>query len=1362
MEAVSPDEIVETSDADEREAIRASSGPDYWRKFTVRTREVTPTLGNSTSASPISSRKSPLGPSFRSISPIRDVIEFDLPDTGDTEMRDVRSISQIAGPSSSRRTPSKERHASPTSAKTPNFTTDVIHDIDTISLLESPLSSPPRSSLPTLGRTPPPGVYIRTQSGPGMMTLRTPFFDDRLVDPSHVTPATINPEIPVELVDKSRYALRTRNAKQLNPYVYDQLLYKKQMRANPDAIVKVVSPIKHAGHVDRIAQEMLDFIPDGSPSRPRKRKSTNHTPPGSDHSELSDSRLSGGPAEHRPRRKRPGYRVSGPKHPRPFPFHDLDVVRSGSPLSIDVRMLITLIVVSHYSSLQSDRFSTDGARSGDAILDYSSAGDLPPTTPLSPRSDSLMPHDSTPDFGRPDDDDDDLNLISDNSPIPEPSAVPSPTRNNIGPSSYLDDSDSSSVIDLSQSRSSSPESEIEGLKELKKVWPAVMVRNYLEKAGDAPARRKRLERREPRKQDGPMHPGETRVRETANPARHPFAFKGDTDSSDTDAGSSSSHHPLDKPRDLSSSPPQRRNHRKAARHDEGDGVDSAESAEEHDYFTLMSTRLNKKRHRKRESNATGQGRKAPQAGQGLARKTNKKPRRVGEQRTLHVFATSGRRVASGRRRNIMLTVDLEDEGLHEALAPVPAAVREKPQAPLRITAHPPLKAPNVRLSRTRPKPVPDPVISRLRRTVEIISDSGIPFLPSGITFPADTYLERGWLHELILALSPDSDITPPAAFSAHGLDLSPDMPLPEFLGAFKLVCEGLLERFTTSSVDGQDEQTIHWDHAVHGICQLVSWLPRNFSVEDLTQLQITVDDQLSQLAANCCRTGQPSDVELTIYWFMVEVAARLRNAVRRRDGITDSSKDSLLDHIMRLVQRLLEDMDNTAQYIRALAHKSQPISVSHRSAESWVCLLHLVETCDVAPPESRTHALWWVLQNALQAGGHLAQPGLEASEALWRTIFSLCALSQFSRHGMSTSQCRIGPSWQMVVFSLTKIRLTDEPTGNATTVSQSSLRKRDEYVRIVASRCLILVDRWHWNLDRAMDMFNELAEIFRSRSFANLRGEPSDFASFIIEQDLELLFSHSPTDSTFELFLKLIVRTSHRSLEDLRMRKPLPGRSKKLLSLAVPVGSIFAATSVMPTNHELSMLYNRFSAITVAIHLDPTPTNAHLRLAHARRYAEFSGAQSNVRSVCIRAAMYFAILLHQCHIPVEPAFDWLGDMTLIIEDEYIRSCAAGQADKEQIPNWAMGGNSLSCMRLLLDCVRHVVESCTTPQMWVIETLVPAILNGRESCYSVGVSCLKCHDIAFSLDHPHLFTELSLHGCSRRPVQDSATLTCRVG
>ena len=214
-----------------------------------------------------------------------------------------------------------------------------------------------------------------------------------------------------------------------------------------------------------------------------------------------------------------------------------------------------------------------------------------------------------------------------------------------------------------------------------------------------------------------------------------------------------------------------------------------------------------------------------------------------------------------------------------------------------------------------------------------------------------------------------------------------------------------------------------------------------------------------------------------------------------------------------------------------------------------------------------------------------------------------------------------------------------------------------------------------------MDMFNGLADIFRSRSFANLRGEPSDFLSFIVEGDLELLFSYSSSDSVFELFLKIIVRASHRFLEDLHIRKPLPGKSEKLLSLAVPVGSIFAKTSVMPTIHELSMLYNRFSAVAVAIHLDPTPAKGNHRLAQAHRYAEFDEARSNVRCVCIRAAMYFAILLHRCRLPLEQRADTQGK-----------------------------GRRITLMYAISP--RLCQARCGVLQ-YSAETLVPAVLSGRE-------------------------------------------------
>lgn len=53
--------------------------------------------------------------------------------------------------------------------------------------------------------------------------------------------------IPEDLEPANRYSLRRRQARQLQPYAYDKAVYKAQMKANPDAIVKFVSREMHPG-----------------------------------------------------------------------------------------------------------------------------------------------------------------------------------------------------------------------------------------------------------------------------------------------------------------------------------------------------------------------------------------------------------------------------------------------------------------------------------------------------------------------------------------------------------------------------------------------------------------------------------------------------------------------------------------------------------------------------------------------------------------------------------------------------------------------------------------------------------------------------------------------------------------------------------------------------------------------------------------------------------------------------------------------------------------------------------------------------------------------------------------------------------
>ena len=56
------------------------------------------------------------------------------------------------------------------------------------------------------------------------------------------SPATQHALEQAQEAERARYSLRRRNVWQLKPYEFDKLMYKRQMRANPDALVKVVSP----------------------------------------------------------------------------------------------------------------------------------------------------------------------------------------------------------------------------------------------------------------------------------------------------------------------------------------------------------------------------------------------------------------------------------------------------------------------------------------------------------------------------------------------------------------------------------------------------------------------------------------------------------------------------------------------------------------------------------------------------------------------------------------------------------------------------------------------------------------------------------------------------------------------------------------------------------------------------------------------------------------------------------------------------------------------------------------------------------------------------------------------------------------
>ena len=715
-------------------------------------------------------------------------------------------------------------------------------------------------------------------------------------------------------------------------------------------------------------------------------------------------------------------------------------------------------------------------------------------------------------------------------------------------------------------------------------------------------------------------------------------------------------------------------------------------------------------------------------------KKSRKGQRSGHIPGLHVFTSKDRRITSDRQINNTITINAEDEDLFQALAP--SAGGNRPGIQHR-------KLPPER----QPKPTAfdgfgdensldvDIDVPHRRRHLRtsndwcrvVNSDFDIPVLRSGVAFAAHSYLGRGLLNELICVLSGDGIIAVPSPYTAFGFEFGSDTSAMELSSSLVTIVDSLFN-FDLGAVDDfSTENMRHWEGLMRVIAQLLSWLPSRSSAEDCTALGSVLEDQLLRLVTGIDDKSRPkknaddalsSIMILSVHWFAIESLARYFCGLHKDHPSVLTDSRNLLKFITHLACHLREH--GIQQAMDAVLGSSDQLNTSLvplKTAELWVCIFHLVDNCDVISTDERDHShvhpFWRIVQLSLNDMDHR---GLGASEEIWHTIFSLNALSQFSTYGMTTSICRLPESWELVAFALKQIRLKAEYDKDAI-LTERALRQRDDYIRIICSRCFILNTRWHWRLANASVMFNQLADIFRSRNFANLQKEPSDFPTFLLHNNLQQLSQYHPGDTAFELFLKLIVQASreHSKTDNAIAKKNLSSTTKKLLSLAIPVGSVPFTKSTPPTKHELSMLYNRFSAIAVAIYLESSVSSLKSRISQARRYFDFRDADSTTRIAGIRCVMLHAIIVQNQSLPLEEVLYWLSEMTGIVVDEFLLVLDHVNS-KTTHPDIGTRTQLLLVIQMVLGCVRRIIEAPNMNVTLQDKPLYPdpALLQGRES------------------------------------------------
>jgi hypothetical protein len=679
--------------------------------------------------------------------------------------------------------------------------------------------------------------------------------------------------------------------------------------------------------------------------------------------------------------------------------------------------------------------------------------------------------------------------------------------------------------------------------------------------------------------------------------------------------------------------------------------------------------------------------------------------------------TSKHRQGKSSRGRTALVIKKGDNEFRQALDPGWRAEVErwnKPISPARQPAANPAisvpAAPRSRLyRRTSPQPRNElPLPFHFHREGEpfasvhrhIVVGMDIAPLPSGVKFGASSYIGRGFLHQLISVTSGNSEVAPPISCNMQGLEIGPTTSAAVFSALLGPLCDRLASALRDPRVN--DAETMkEWESVTRASNQLLSWLAVHAEDQEFAVLEVALREYSDGLLL-VLESLETTIFSLTAHWFVVELSARLATGVKYRRGSVE--KGHLIHSAKQLMQRLVGvDLQPAFATLHAAEGDVDVTSLSHRTAELWVCLTHLLPGFEISTEVAHGHPLWRLLADLHP---ETSPTGAEASEDMWRTIFSLCAISQFSVHGLSTSVFRLPAAWELVATALKKIVLTSNPEKERQ-LPQRALKKRDDYVSCVVARCFLLWNQWGWRLDDGIVMFKYLQEIFRSRNFANLLNERSAPMGFLENGDLELLSKRDPHDSVFEIFLKMVVQAVYLLNTNVGLdTKQRSAHIKKILQMAVPVSPVPFSRSAPPSAHSLSMLVNRFSAMAVAVHLDPTSSNVKFRIGQARRCVSFKDADDHSRVACVYGMMNFAMIVrhHKIVGGLEEVLRWLGDMADALMDEY-KEGAVGKKP------------TTTLIQLLIGSVRRVIETQSLDKgQSRAEYPDPALLDGREcSC-----------------------------------------------
>lgn len=555
------------------------------------------------------------------------------------------------------------------------------------------------------------------------------------------------------------------------------------------------------------------------------------------------------------------------------------------------------------------------------------------------------------------------------------------------------------------------------------------------------------------------------------------------------------------------------------------------------------------------------------------------------------------------------------------------------------------------------------------------ADYQITHLRSNVHFHESTLIGQHYLQSLLSPLD-----APPLRFSApFGIDLSSLLRPSHVHSLIPTICDAIFNWSVDTSasanqiVDATGESLQFLGHYV------TEQLPK---VDANTQLSFvsTIVSQFEGLDARFDAVDSNDDLarktlnarRIPISWYMIDLNERVGqlDAIREMIG----GGEERLQRLTRLMlRRLLQyGPERTGAVLKSYMGPSdvEEEKICDVSVEGWLCLIGYSLNETTSFDES---SFWTTFDDEVERFSKLGgEGGLKAGERCSYIAMLVCAISQFSSDGISTSTPRLHAHWPTFLRTLDLIQ-PETLAKNEESMNRVDVARTDSYLNELFTRCLILVERWGWIIDPQDGLLPKLFDILNARRLADLsivKGQ-GDFPPFL-PYPQEENYDHW-INTAFTTFLQLLST----STATLRLT-PNPENGRHLAKLLIRLSPIRShpwsrrSTELIRNN---SALVNHYSLFLVYLTL--SPSSAAQRLDQARRFCDFNDIDAEARRACIRAAIRFALLYQQLDLDLAGPLAWLSSIVAQLRNEYAQVEKQQRLDKRQRKAAASSRNNTS-------------------------------------------------------------------------------------